>query len=102
MRSILFTGSAVAALSLAAAYGGAAVAEEGCSAREKMVGHLEKKYGEKLRGAGLQSLDGLMELYVSDKGSWTLLLTRPDGKSCPVAVGEHWMDQQPTPAGEKA
>lgn len=102
MRAILLTVSALAAVSLAATYGGAAAAEEGCSARDKMVGHLENKYGERLRGAGLQSLDGLMELYVSDKGSWTLLLTRPDGKSCPVAVGEHWMDQNPTPAGEKA
>lgn len=61
-----------------------------CGQRDKMVGHLEKKYGEVLRGAGLRSNDGVLELYVSKQGSWTLLLTRPDGRSCPIAVGEHW------------
>lgn len=61
-----------------------------CGERDKMIGHLEKKYGEVLRGAGLRSQDGVLELYVSKNGSWTLLLTRPDGRSCPIAVGEHW------------
>lgn len=61
-----------------------------CGERDKMVVHLEKKYGEVLRGAGLRSHDGVLELYVSKEGSWTLLLTRPDGRSCPIAVGEHW------------
>ena len=64
--------------------------QPGCSDRERMVNHLSATYGEKLRGAGLQSATGLMELYVSEEGSWTLLLTRPDGTSCPVAVGEQW------------
>lgn len=69
-----------------------------CSERDKLISHLSKAYGEKRQGAGLQSSTGLMELYVSEEGSWTLLLTRPDGTSCPVAVGEQWRDDPP---GEK-
>lgn len=67
----------------------------GCSDRTVMVKHLKSAYGETRLGAGLQSETGLMELYVSKGGSWTLLLTRPDGTSCPVAVGENWLQDNP-------
>lgn len=72
----------------------------GCGQRDVMVKHLSKAYGEKRLGAGLQSATGLMELYVSTQGSWTLLLTRPDGTSCPVAVGEQWR-QDPKTASDQ-
>ncbi len=84
---------------------GSAWAEAGqdkCGQRDRMVEHLKATYGEIRRGGGLQSATGLMELYVSSEGSWTLLLTRPDGTSCPVAVGEAWRnDGTPFPKGEK-
>ena len=76
--------------------------QPGCGMRDRMVDHLKTTYGEVRRGGGLQSATGLMELYVSEEGSWTLLLTRPDGTSCPVAVGEAWRnDATPFPQGEK-
>ena len=76
--------------------------QPGCGQRDRMVKHLETTYGEVRQGGGLQSATGLMELYVSDGGSWTLLLTRPDGTSCPVAVGEAWRQDGPAaPKGEK-
>lgn len=75
----------------------------GCSDRTVMVKHLKTAYGETRLGAGLQSETGLMELYVSKGGTWTLLLTRPDGTSCPVAVGENWLQDEPIdPDGEPA
>lgn len=89
------------------AFGGPALAEGGdgdtfwerqmsCSARAEMVAHLNDQYREYRRGAGVHNEAGVIELYVSNQGSWTLLLTRPDGASCPLAVGEHWHDM---PAG---
>lgn len=68
-----------------------------CSPRKMMVAHLNDKYGERLRGAGVHGPSGVMELYVSRSGGWTLLLTRPDGQSCPVAVGDDWRDASRRP-----
>lgn len=71
-----------------------------CSPRELMIERLNVRYGEYLRGAGAHGVGGVIELYVSAHGGWTLLLTRPDGQSCPVAVGENWRDAHRRPAQE--
>lgn len=70
-----------------------------------MVRFLEVRYGETLQGAGRQTADAIMELYVSDNGSWTMIITRRDGMSCPIAAGEDWrqLELAPSePAGEPA
>lgn len=94
---------ALSALPATAVWSPAAAAEPaptaGCSERNMMVGHLNDKYGETLRGAGLRGDNGVMELYVSEEGSWTLLLTLPDGNSCPVAVGDDWRMDKPMEPG---
>lgn len=86
--------AAAAALGLAAPGGALAESDAegapavlGCGARMEMIAHLQTQYGETFSGAAKESPRGLMELYVSVKGAWTLLLTKPDGTSCPVAVG---------------
>lgn len=98
MRRMIQAGAALAGLSLA---GGAladpapAVPEMetalsgvlGCGARTEMIADLEARFGEIFTGAAKNAPLGLVELYVSQEGSWTLLLTRPDGQSCPLAVG---------------
>lgn len=98
-------GAAVLGIGVATAMAVApAVAESrasGCGERKLMVDHLKSTYGEQRMGGGLQSATGLVELYVSAEGTWTLLLTRPDGTSCPIAVGEAWRNDNPVPLGEK-
>jgi hypothetical protein len=32
----------------------------------------------------------IVELFTSEKGSWTLLLTLPTGVSCLIAAGDNW------------
>ena len=59
----------------------------GCSARKEMVAHLENRYGEVFSGKAKKAERGLVELFVAETGSWTILLTLPDGQSCPLAVG---------------
>ena len=42
---------------------------------------------------------GVIELYTSEKGSWTLLLTQPTGVSCLIAAGDNWETMpEPKPA----
>ena len=59
----------------------------GCSERADLLAHLERRYGEVFSGQARRSEKGLIELYVGRTGTWTILLTRPDGVSCPLAVG---------------
>lgn len=67
---------------------------QSCEKRADIVSKLKTKYGEVRRGAGLESETGVVELYVAKSGSWTLLVTLPNGLSCPVAVGEAWQEDE--------
>ena len=64
-----------------------------CGEREAMVQRLERGFGEVQKGAGLVSAAHLLEVWRSDKtGTWTILMTDADGRSCVIAVGEAWRD----------
>lgn len=87
-RSFIVLLGAVAA-SIASA---PASAQSVCGDRKEIVSRLESGYQEKASAIGLSGNGGVVELYKSDKGSWTLLLTRPGGVSCLMAAGENWED----------
>lgn len=71
----------------------AAVAMPHCGSRDDVVASLVDEYDETHRASGLESETGLMEIWASDvDGSWTILLTRPDGQSCVMATGSHWLE----------
>lgn len=85
-----------AALAAAVAGGIAATAlpagaEQMCFLRDQAIDNLKAKYGESVSARGISS-DGtaMYELLTSDDGSWTLLMTRTDGKTCMVGSGEAW------------
>ena len=63
-----------------------------CGPRDAIVTALQKTYGEARTGAGLQGQSGVFELWVSKKTeAWTITRTQPNGVTCVMAVGEHWM-----------
>jgi hypothetical protein len=60
-----------------------------CGKRTDIVRQLDEKYGETRRSMGLAGGRGVVELYASDEtGSWTILLTTPQGNACMMASGE--------------
>ncbi len=61
-----------------------------CDNRSELVTHLDLKYHEVLTGTGVTSDGRLLEVFASKEGSWTALVTRPDGHSCIIAHGEDW------------
>ena len=61
-----------------------------CSDRKKFTTYLSEKYKELPKAIGLVSNSGLMELYVSKKGTWSILMTSPNGIACLIAAGDHW------------
>ena len=62
-----------------------------CHSHADLAEMLNQKYAEQPSAVGLQADDHLVEVFVAHDGtSWTIVVTRPDGWSCIVAVGEHW------------
>ncbi len=61
-----------------------------CGDRNEFLTHLSKGYGEHPAAMGLASNGSVLEVLRSAKGSWTIIITRPDGTSCVVAAGESW------------
>jgi hypothetical protein len=61
-----------------------------CAKHSQMVGLLSKKYSEAPVAMGTVNEDRFMQLFVSRKGSWTILVTKTNGESCIVAAGQNW------------
>ncbi len=62
-----------------------------CADREMIVDRLETKYGESRQSAGLNQNNGMVEVFASNEtGTWTILVTMPNGMSCLMAAGKAW------------
>ena len=66
-----------------------------CGLRDDMGKMLDQRFGEQPQAAGIVG-DRIVELLVSQTGSWTILITAADGRSCVVTGGEDWTDQPVT------
>ena len=75
----------------AAAAGGNTASEHSCSTRANVLKHLASKYSESPVAVGLAENGGVIEVLTSNAGgTWTIIITMPDGTSCMVAAGEAW------------
>jgi hypothetical protein len=94
--SLLFGMAATAPPVLAAA---------NCDTRDTLVQQLSTKYSEQFAVGGLQKVQGtqaLMEIWAStETGTFTVLLTNPNGVSCIVAAGTDYFEavQKTEPEG---
>ncbi len=71
-----------------------------CGKRADMVRQLGEKYGETRRSMGLAAGRGVVELYASEEtGSWTILITSPQGTACMMAAGQAFQIDPVTAAG---
>ncbi|WP_428672210.1 hypothetical protein [Roseibium sp.] len=87
--SRLFNGLALLAVTLPTTLSAQTV----CADRGDLVNNLTNRYGEAFAGGGLQSEEQIVEVWFSEeKGTWTVLMTRADGKSCIMASGTNWHD----------
>ena len=55
-----------------------------------MTSGLTTKYSESRLGIGLDFSGNVLELFASPQGSWSILVTFPDGRTCMVSSGEDW------------
>lgn len=69
---------------------GAASAAVPCAERGEIVKKLSDEYQEKAQAVGVINPDAVVEIFVSENGTWTILATGTDGKSCVLSAGEGW------------
>ncbi len=81
---------------------GPASAQQTCVTHKAATKQLEEKFDERVVGRGLANAGKAMfELFVSEKGSWTVVVSEPNGRSCILASGESW-HQMPLLIGDPA
>jgi hypothetical protein len=81
---------ATATASVAAAEGPAGP----CADRASLIERLEKHFGEVRQAMGLDRADAVVEVFASaETGTWTILVTTPNGVSCMMATGDLWESQ---------
>lgn len=61
-----------------------------CGQRAEIVQSLADQFHERPQAVGVVDKEAVMELFVSESGSWTMLATGTDGISCLVSSGEAW------------
>ncbi len=62
-----------------------------CRPRNDVLALLATKYGEARVAMGVTTRGALIEVLTSgDGGTWTIIVSMPNGTSCMVAAGEGW------------
>ena len=81
-----------AMMAAVAVTGGAASANAAaqCAPRADIIKALGDKFHETEAGRGLINPNVVLEIFVSEQGSWTVLASDTKGQSCVLSVGEGW------------
>jgi hypothetical protein len=66
------------------------VAQNLCGERVNIIDTLKERYHEVPVSMGLAGNGGVIEIFASNRGSWTIIVTRPTGVACVVSAGEAW------------
>ena len=100
LRRTILAVAAVSALgSATVATVPAAHAQERCVLHNAAVKQLEGQFNERVVGRGLaQEGQSMFELFASENGSWTLVVTDINKRSCIIASGNSWSNP-PAPFG---
>lgn len=68
-----------------------------CAERNDVLARLKDQYHERPTGVGITENGAVVELTTSDSGTWTLLVSFPNGRACLMATGDGW-EQAPAKA----
>ena len=83
--------AAILAFGCAVVFGhSSAHAQVPCGPRQDLVKLLSDQYKESPVGIGLAQSGQLLEVFASSVGSWSMVMTTTDGKTCIVAAGDNW------------
>lgn len=94
----LILAAALAAASLSST-AGEAVAAMQCGKHDDVAKALNAKFKETRRIMGVINARAVMEIFMSQQGTWTMLVTDTNGIACITASGEEWQEVPVTLAG---
>lgn len=83
-------------------WGDAAHAQATCDVRKNLLAKLHRGYDETPVASGLASTGNVVELLISAGGTWTIIITRPNGITCIAAAGQDWQNRLPQLPGESS
>ena len=73
-----------------------------CGDRDKIIKVLRKDYKEAPLAMGLsQKSTEAFEIFTSEEGSWTVMMTMSNGTTCIMAAGHSWQNLPQELAGTK-
>lgn len=72
-----------------------------CAPRNELVGQLGKEFRENQKAVGSLGDKAIMEVFVSQSGTWTILATDTAGTSCIIAAGKAWDEAAPVAVGQE-
>ena len=92
MKTLLFwLGAVPAILALVVLTAGGAFGQSvPCGDRTKIIDRLKNVYSEEPVSIGVTVNGAIIEVYVSEEGTFTVLVTNPNGSSCLISSGENW------------
>ena len=70
-------------------------AQSNCGNRSAIIKTLALKYKEAVKFLAIAGETNLVEIFISKKGTWTIIVTTPQGKTCIVAAGDSWEELPP-------
>ena len=73
-----------------------------CADRHEVLAQLKARFDETPVEAGLTDQGEIVELTTSENGTWTLMLSFPNGRSCLISSGENWVRATPKTTGKDA
>jgi len=66
-----------------------------CGKRGEIAVKLRSEYQETVAAMGLTNSGTVIEVFTSPKGSFTIVMTHPNGLACLMAAGESWEKVEP-------
>jgi hypothetical protein len=64
-----------------------------CGKRADVVRMLRENFGETQIAHGLANTGAVAEVFISAKGTWTIVATGPTGLTCMIGSGESWQPE---------
>ena len=61
-----------------------------CGSHTDVISALQREYGETRISRGLTNGGAVIEVFASEDGSFSVLLTAPNGTSCMISAGDSW------------
>lgn len=71
-----------------------AMSQVACAVRQDVVDKLKQTYDEQPSAIGITHAGAVVEVFTSPAGTWTIMITRPNGISCLAATGQNWQQME--------